>query len=87
MVIVTLIVLGVLAWNLIAWRVIGDRPRAWSYGAARAIPAESYASSEPPPPPSQAPKQVELPPPLTKWQEPFGSAQGKQAPAQQGEPR
>jgi hypothetical protein len=65
-IIVALVAFGVLVWNLLAFRIIGNRPRNWSYGVAPAIPAESYASSEPPPPPSQAPKQVELPPPVSK---------------------
>ncbi len=59
--IVALIVAGVLAWNIFAWRIIGNRPRTWQYGSARAIPAESYASSQPAPAAAQPPKQVELP--------------------------
>ncbi|MFB3881557.1 MAG: hypothetical protein ACE149_09850 [Armatimonadota bacterium] len=61
--IVIVLVLAVLAWVTLAWRSIGNRPRAWSYGSAPTVPAESYASTEPSPPASRAPKQVELPPP------------------------
>jgi hypothetical protein len=60
--VIGLMVLGMLALGLFAFRAIGERPRAWSYGTHPLIPAETYSSTQPAPPPSQAPKQIELPP-------------------------
>jgi hypothetical protein len=64
--VIALLVLGMLCWALLAFLLVGDRPRSWEYGAAPYIPAESYSSTEPTPPAATAPKQVELPPPTIK---------------------
>jgi hypothetical protein len=76
--VIALMVLSMLALGLFAFRAIGERPRAWSYGTHPLIPAETYSSTQPAPPPSQSPKQIELPP--------LDSARDGPAKARRGDP-
>lgn len=55
------ITLAMLVRGFSAWLSIGDRPRSWQHGTQPYVPAQAYASTEPPP--AASPKQVELPPP------------------------
>jgi hypothetical protein len=42
---------------------VADRPRVWQYKSPPLIPAESYETTNPVPVSTEAPEQVELPPP------------------------
>ena len=50
---------GTLAWCLIIYFLIGNRPPGWQYGVVPYVPGESVLSSQPPP--RNAPNQVILP--------------------------
>jgi hypothetical protein len=52
---------GILVWNFLILRVVGNKPRDWAYGTLPYVPGEYYSSTEQPGR-GTVPTQVPLPP-------------------------